>query len=70
MPDVNEADLHAVWQGTFKAFGVDVVCHVLNDGRRIIEAESMEALMMAAVGTIQAEDLEAFARWCKGGEQP
>ena len=33
-----------IWSGSFRVLGVDVRCHVLDDGRRIIDAESMEAL--------------------------
>lgn len=60
---------HAVWSGSFHIFGVEVRCHNLSDGQRIIEAESVNRLMeaMGAEGTVidQAE-LEAFARWRQG----
>ena len=57
----------SVWQGTFQMFGVDVRCHVLDNGQRIIETESMEALFEAMatadVDTVDIGDIEAFARW-------
>jgi hypothetical protein len=73
MPDVQEAIHESIWQGTFNVLGVDVVCHVLNDGRRIIEAESM-AKMFAAMAETGADpttpDFEqqatGFAKWLMG----
>jgi hypothetical protein len=58
----------SVWSGTFRIFGVDLKCHVLSDGRRIIEADSMADLMeaMEAPGGKELGDIEAFHRW-KGG---
>lgn len=57
----------AVWEGTFRVFGVDVRCCVLSDGRKIISTDSMNALLDAmATGTADAGDLEAFARWQRG----
>lgn len=37
----------SVWQGSFTVFGVELKCHVLDDGHRIIEATSIEALLEA-----------------------
>lgn len=66
---------HAVWSGSFNIFGVDVKCHVLSDGERVIEAESMEAVLKAmaapdpAMNTReQAVNLDRIARWIKGAE--
>lgn len=57
----------AIWSGTFRLFGVDVKCHTLSDGRRIIEAESMAKVLDAmgdvAAMRIGADDIEEFARW-------
>ncbi len=36
-----------VWSGTMRLFGVELVCHVLDDGQRIIEQESVAALFEA-----------------------
>ena len=57
-----------IWSGSFRVLGVDVRCHVLDDGRRIIDAESMEALFGDGVlgkadGDISSfEALAVFAR--------
>lgn len=42
--------------------GIEVKCVVLDDGRRIIEAESMEALM-AEFPSLDA-GLESLMQWC------
>lgn len=65
----------SVWQGSFTIFGVELKCHVLDTGQRVIEADSMHALM-EAMGTVQptdlskmdqvAKDLEDFNRWYAG----
>lgn len=58
----------AVWSGSFRLFGVDVKCHTLSDGRRIIEVESMARLFEAmTTSAANAEgDMEGFSRWQKG----
>jgi hypothetical protein len=57
----------AVWEGCFRLFGVNVRCAVLGDGRRVIEKDSMEALLAAmANGATDAGDMEAFSRWQRG----
>jgi hypothetical protein len=61
----------SVRQGSFKLFGVDVHCHVLSNGERVIEADSMHALLsaMADPGNsteTSEEDLAKFARWQRG----
>ena len=65
----------AVWNGTFRVFGVDLACHVLSDGQRIIEEESFKRLMaamhdvgMAGLAHKDAGDLSAFSRWRAGLE--
>lgn len=57
----------SVWHGTFKLFGVDVHCHVLDDGRRIIEEESMVQLLQAMGDSagVDQHELEEFVRWQK-----
>lgn len=60
---------HSVWQGSFKLLGVDVKCHVLSDGQRIIEADSFAALLdaMGKPGAkVDEGEMEAFARWRAG----
>lgn len=57
--------LRSVWQGTFQVFGVEVKCHVLSDGRRIIEEDSVVALLQAmdvGLNPVDDEMLE-LAKW-------
>lgn len=64
------SELHSIWQGTFQLFGVDIRCHVLSDGQRIIEAESMRELLVAMSkegnGGDVTESLGTFMEWLKG----
>lgn len=61
---------HAIWSGSFHVYGVEVKCHTLSNGERIIEKESFENLMaaMGATSTIDemGEDVQAFAQWKSG----
>jgi hypothetical protein len=43
----DEPKLHSVWQGAITVFGIDMICHVLNTGERVIEEQSMIALLEA-----------------------
>lgn len=73
---VNEELPNVVWTGTFKLFGVDVVCHQLDNNVRVIESESLYALMKA-MGTVEPDasspdelmEIMAFASW-RSGAQP
>jgi hypothetical protein len=58
----------AVWEGSFMVLGVEMKCHVLDDGRRIVEAESLEKLFSDAVSfdDQETEELANFAMWLKG----
>ena len=61
----------STWSGSFRLFGVELKCHTLSDGRRIIEADSMNALLeaMASCDVIehQTDDTPGdFARWQAG----
>jgi hypothetical protein len=58
----------AVWSGTFRVFGIDLKCHVLDTGQRIIDAESFQQFMDALADgqpVTDDEDLMAFLRWQK-----
>jgi len=62
----------AVWSGELTLSGVTLHVHVLGDGKRIIDAADFAALM-EAWGTgaeIDQAEVEAFARWQRGGESP
>ena len=55
----------SVWQGTFTVFGVELKCHVLSDGSRIIEGESLAVLLEAMATGDRADvgDITEFAKW-------
>ena len=60
---------HAVWSGSFNIFGVEIKCHVLENGQHIIEADSIRQLFDSK--TVEpcldaADGLKALARWVKG----
>ena len=62
---------NATWSGVFRVFGVDMRCHVLDDGRRIIEAEDVEKFFAALEDDVsptsdEKEEFSAFMRW-QGG---
>lgn len=63
-----EALPHSVWTGSFHVMGVEVKCHVLSDGSRIIESDSVHKLLdaMASPGKLEEGDLAAFSRWQRG----
>ena len=64
----------SVWQGSFTLFGVELQCHLLDDGQRVIEADSMAALHNAMAQpdmTIGAdEEVDEFACWLHSQEIP
>lgn len=65
----NEDELPtAVWSGSFRIFGVDVVCHRLSNGMAIIDADSMIELIeaMDAPAGRELGDIEAFYQWREG----
>ena len=64
----------STWQGSFKIYGIELKCHVLSDGQRIIEGEGLEKLFeaMSAGGwgqILDHEEINKFAKWQKGIEQ-
>lgn len=66
---MSEVHPNAIWSGSFRVFDVEVKCHTLADGRRIIEAESFHKLMEAvrAPGDMRDDpDVVAFTRWQQG----
>lgn len=62
-----EDEMHfPVWSGVVKIGTLDLKCHVLDDGRRIIEAESVHEFMRRmADGTLilGPDDAREFAEW-------
>lgn len=62
------ADPVSVWQGKLHLSGVTLHVHVLSDGRRIIEAAGLEALLEAWGRGVPVDEAEvaAFSRWQRG----
>ena len=60
---------HSIWQKNFTLFGVEVRCHVLEDGQRIIEATSVEELFKEADWVMDDPGLSAFFDWLRGCDQ-
>jgi hypothetical protein len=66
-------ELQTVWSGTFTIFGIVLHCHILSDGRRVIEAHDLEDLFKAMgeeqVVDIQelGKELRLFQAWRTGG---
>ena len=58
----------SVWQGEMRLLGVTLHLHVLDDGKRIVEAEDMAALLgaMERGGPVDEDEMAAFARWLRG----
>lgn len=59
-----------VWSGSFTVFGVEIKCHVLDSGERIIEEESMAALFVAAAdgsGSDAGGEFLELMTFCKEG---
>lgn len=66
----------AVWEGAFTIFGVKLKCYVLDDGRRILDADDVAALFDAMGDPKTEEECVAFAgeidrlaMWIKGVER-
>jgi hypothetical protein len=52
--------------GEFNLGGVIIKCHNLDNGQRVIDKESLEALFCGD-SKISETEIEAFCRWIKGG---
>ena len=60
----------AIWSGTFTMYGVEVRCHTLDDGRRVIEADSVKEIFRAlAEGAEAGPGQEDLIRWQAEGVQ-
>ena len=60
---------HAIWSGEFKIFGTVLRCHVLSNGKRIIDARDVAELFEVMGGDLAEQDepgIEEFARWMSG----
>ena len=59
----------SVWSGTFNVLGVELKCHVLDNGQRVIEEASMVAFLEAMAEQRpydMPEAFDCFARWQAG----
>lgn len=58
----------AIWSGTFTVWGIELRCHVLDTGQRIVEAEDMERFIHAMEdGDLDTRgDMAEFVRWQRG----
>ena len=63
-------EIHSVWQGSFILFGVELQCHVLSNGQRIIEEDSMVDLLEAMEAPLEnnsdGSELTELCDWLKG----
>ena len=56
----------SVWSGTFNVFGVELKCHILDNGQRVIERDSVAAFMNGLADMVDPADdpnIEDFMRW-------
>jgi hypothetical protein len=64
----SEKTPYSIWSGSFNILGVEVKCHTLSDGQRIIEEASFNSLLNALadnddMNKIDPDAMQAFARW-------
>lgn len=67
--DDNETIPSVIASSTIKIFDVELKCHILDNGARVIEQESMEKLFETMEkGNIETTEEEAmnFAKWLRG----
>lgn len=55
----------AVWSGSFWVGTLEIKCHTLDNGQKIIEADSLERFLAADWGNEPASvvEMEALAHW-------
>lgn len=58
----------AVWEGSFTMFGVPLRCYVLDDGRRIIDADDLRRMYEADRGGVECDEIQQrrFVAWLTG----
>lgn len=57
----------SVWSGSFTVFGVELKCHTLDNGQRIIEADSLAELMeKMGQSDMPVGDIDKFNYWKEG----
>ena len=60
-----------VWSGIFRFLGVEIKCHTLSDGQRIVESDSVRAFIEAMNNPAsddphEKDTIEAFKSWMNG----
>jgi hypothetical protein len=60
-----------IWSGTFRIWGIDLRCSMLDNGQRVIDAEDVARLFAAMddkAPRSEADDdaFAAFMRWYRG----
>lgn len=60
----------SIEQKVFVIFGVPVCCHLLDDGRKVIAAESLTKLLTVIAAEIpdlnlEDHDIDHFIFWCR-----
>ena len=58
----------AVWSGSFRIFGKDLKCHVLDNGQRVIDEDSLIELFGtdASEASLDEGELLDFLKWQRG----
>lgn len=70
MSEPNDQKLpRATHTATLSIGGVELVCHVLDDGRRVLDEESVTAFFAMLEGQLTEEDAVRVARFVRGDDQ-
>ena len=73
-PPAISAGAVSVWQGTFPLFGVELKCHVLSDGQRVIEEDSMVDFFKDMESPLDSSadnaEIVSFVKWLSAQKTP
>lgn len=56
----------AVWEGTFRIFGIDVRCAVLDNGKRVVNGDDFLQVLSGNSDTLSPDDISEFMEWQAG----
>ena len=56
----------AIWSGSFTVFGTEIKCHMLEDGTRIIEEDSLIEFFNSKTGEADEGDMKKLLAWING----
>lgn len=73
MTRTTEETPKAIWQGEIAVMGIKLKCFVLDDGRRIIDADSMAAFLAAMADPnkqLAKDAIIEMVQFLKGGDIP